>query len=85
MKASYPTTIFENIHPRKQTDNGPNYTITPFYEPNPLMNASLPEAELAIEKLQSFDALAEVFVIVAHDSSLLGVFAVFPVEVDAVG
>jgi hypothetical protein len=44
------------------------------------MNASLREAELAIEKLQGFDALAEVFVIVAHDSSLLGILPFFPLK-----
>lgn len=44
------------------------------------MNASLPEAELAIEKLQGFDALAEVFVIVAHDSSLLDILPFFPLK-----
>lgn len=80
VKASYPTSLFESIHPKKQKENGPSYTNVPFYEPNPLMNASLPEAELAIEKLQGFDALAEVFVIVAHDSSLLDILPFFPLK-----
>lgn len=44
------------------------------------MNASPSEAELAIEKLQGFDALAEVFVIVAHDSSLLNILPFFPLK-----
>ncbi|KAI7977869.1 hypothetical protein EIK77_009409 [Talaromyces pinophilus] len=80
VKDSYSTSLFESIHPKKQKENGPNYTSIPFYEPNPLMNASLPEAKLAIEKLQGFDALVEVFVIVAHDSSLLGILPFFPLE-----
>lgn len=80
LKTSCPLAIFENIHPSSQKDNGSNYATTPFYEPNPLMNASIHEAEAAIEKLQSFDALAEVFVIVAHDSSLLDVLPFFPLK-----
>lgn len=80
VRVSCPTALFENIHPKKQKENGPNYTTIPFYEPNPLMNANLPEAELAIEKLQSFDALSEVFVIVAHDSSVLGILPFFPLS-----
>lgn len=80
VRASCPTSLFENIHPKKQKENGPNYTTIPFYEPNSLMNANLPEAELAIEKLQSFDALSEVFVIVAHYSSVLGILPFFPLK-----
>jgi hypothetical protein len=44
------------------------------------MSANIDEAEAAIEKLQGFDALAEVFVVIAHDSSLLDVLPFFPLK-----
>ncbi|KAL4922248.1 metallo-beta-lactamase superfamily protein [Aspergillus aurantiobrunneus] len=76
-----PGSIIEKVHPRKGT-KPEHYRITPFYEPSPGLNASLPEAEAAIEKLQAFDASAEVFVVIAHDADLQSILPLFPSKVN---
>ncbi|KAL2821970.1 metallo-beta-lactamase superfamily protein [Aspergillus granulosus] len=75
-----PGSVIEKLYPRKETH--PDYTITPFYEPNPLMSASQPDALAAIEKLQVFDASAKVFVIIAHDVELRDFLPYFPNKIN---
>jgi hypothetical protein len=50
-----------------------NYKTTPFYELDPLMNVSLPDALTTVSKMQHFDASPDVLVIIAHDANLLDV------------
>lgn len=42
------------------------------------MNVSLHEAKDAVNKLEIFDASPDVFVLIAHDTSLLEVLPFFP-------
>ena len=42
-----------------------------------MMNALPHEAEIAVKRLQDFDASAKVFVIIAHDVHLQGLMPVF--------
>ncbi|KAL4792057.1 metallo-beta-lactamase superfamily protein [Aspergillus venezuelensis] len=73
-----PGSIIERAHPRKGTD----YKITPFYEPSAHINTSPPEADDAVEKLQDFDATAEVFVVIAHDADLQDILPVYPKRIN---
>jgi hypothetical protein len=63
-----PGSLIEKLHPRKETHH--SYRVTPFYEPNPMGSASQADALAALKKLQTFDASAKVFVIIAHDAGL---------------
>ncbi|KAL3452560.1 metallo-beta-lactamase superfamily protein [Aspergillus insuetus] len=75
-----PGSVIEKLYPRRETH--PDYRVTPFYEPNPLMSASQPDALVAIKKLQAFDASAKVFVIVAHDVDLKDFLPYFPKKIN---
>jgi hypothetical protein len=55
-----------------------DYKTTPFYELSPMMNAFLPDAITTVSKMQLFDASPDVFVIIAHDASLLDVVPFYP-------
>ena len=68
--------IFENIHRAK--DAGADYRTTPFYEVNPIANVSVPEALASMDKMEVFDASPDVFVIIAHDASVLDILPLFP-------
>jgi hypothetical protein len=68
--------LFEECHPAKGTNK--DYRTTPFYELNPAMNVSLPDAIESVNKMEAFDASPNVFVIIAHDTSLLDVLPFFP-------
>ncbi|OKL55377.1 hypothetical protein UA08_09384 [Talaromyces atroroseus] len=74
-----PGSIFEDIHPGRE--NGRDYRTTPFYELNAMGNASLPDAEASIAKMQNFDGSLEVFVVIAHDASLLDILPFFPEKI----
>ncbi|EED20087.1 conserved hypothetical protein [Talaromyces stipitatus ATCC 10500] len=60
-------------HPAIQKDDGSDCKTSPFYEHNHMTNASPQEAQVTIEKLQGFDCVADVFVVIVHDSSLLDI------------
>lgn len=77
-----PATVFETIHPGREKTEW-DYKTTPFYELNPLMNASIQDAEAAVERMQTLDGSAEVFVIISHDSSLLDILPFFPQKLTA--
>jgi hypothetical protein len=75
-----PGSLLEQLHPRKESHSG--YRVTPFYEPNPTASASQPDALAALEKLQTFDASAKVFVIIAHDVDLKDFLSFFPKKIN---
>ncbi|KAL3464056.1 metallo-beta-lactamase superfamily protein [Aspergillus heterothallicus] len=75
-----PGSVIEKLYPRKKTH--PDYRTTPFYETNPLSNASQPDTLAAIEKLQTLDASAKVFVIIAHDVDLKDFVPFFPEKIN---
>jgi hypothetical protein len=70
-----PGAFFEPIHPLASSGD---YKTTPFYELSPMMNAFLPDAITTVSKMQLFDASPDVFVIIAHDASLLDVVPFYP-------
>lgn len=74
--SSCPGALFANIHPAK--DRGKDYRTTPFYELNPAMNVSLQDAVESVNEMKLFDASPDVFVVIAHDTSLLDVLPFFP-------
>jgi hypothetical protein len=76
LNSSCPGALFEECHPAKGTSK--DYRTTPFYELNPAMNVSLPDAIESVNKMEAFDASPNVFVIIAHDTSLLDVLPFFP-------
>lgn len=45
---------------------------------NPAANICLPEAQVSVDKMVLFDACPDVFVIIAHDPSLLDILPFFP-------
>jgi hypothetical protein len=74
-----PGKLFETIHPAKEEyRDGSDYKTSPFYKLSPTMNASLSDAEVAVEKMQVMDGLPNVFVIIAHDTSLLDILPFLP-------
>jgi hypothetical protein len=72
--------LIEKLYPRKETH--PDYRVTPFYEPNPMGSSSQPDALAALKKLQTFDASAKVFVIIAHDVDLKDFLPFFPMKIN---
>jgi hypothetical protein len=72
-----PGAFFEPIHPSSVTSSG-NYRTTPFYELSPMMNDFLPDAQATVSKMQLFDASPDVFVVIAHDASLLDILPFYP-------
>ena len=68
-----PCSIFERVHPSPGS-----FRTTPFYEaPAPMVED--PVAHRAtLDALKTFDASPDVFVILAHDASLLDVLEFFP-------
>jgi len=76
-RAVCPGVIFEPIHPSTIASSG-DYKTTPFYELSPIMNVSLPEAITTVSKMQLFDASPNVFVVFAHDASLLDILPFYP-------
>lgn len=76
-----PGSIFEAIHPEAASGEGA-YKITPFYKLNPVTNASLPEAETTLARMQLLDASPDVLVIIAHDASLLDLLDFHPAELN---
>ncbi|CAG8199884.1 unnamed protein product [Penicillium nalgiovense] len=75
-----PGSLIEKLYPRKGTHLG--YRVTPFYEPNPMGCSSEPDALAALKKLQTFDASAKVFVIIAHDADLKDFIPFFPKKIN---
>ncbi|KAH8924693.1 metallo-beta-lactamase superfamily protein [Atractiella rhizophila] len=70
--------IFDHIHAHRSEDAKDGYRTTPFYELNPALNADLDLAQKAVEKMEAFDAREDVFVIVAHDTSILDMLPLYP-------
>jgi hypothetical protein len=46
------------------------------------MSVSVSEAEAAVAKMQIMDGLSNVFVIIAHDTSLLDILPFFPTQLE---
>ena len=74
--SSCPGALFADIHPAKES--GKDYRTTQFYALNPAMNVSLQDAIESVNKMKAFDASPDVFVVIAHDTSLLDVLPFFP-------
>jgi len=79
---SCPCRIFERIHP-----DPAKYRTEPFYrirvnEDRTSVAYDVEAATRSIRHLQEFDAAENVFVVCAHDASLLGVVDVFPARVN---
>ncbi|PYH47032.1 MBL fold metallo-hydrolase [Aspergillus saccharolyticus JOP 1030-1] len=71
-----PSSIFEAISPARLKSK--NVKSTPFYELNAAMNEDLENAKVSLERMIPFDGSENVFVIIAHDASLLDVLPFFP-------
>lgn len=67
-----PGSVLEAIHPRN------SYTEPYYSQLAPAPSRDVPVAEATIGKMIPFDANEEVFVIIAHDKSLLDVIDFFP-------
>jgi hypothetical protein len=78
--APCPGSLFEKIHPGREGKDW-DYKTTPFYEPNSITTESPDDALAALERLQTFDRSAEVFIIVSHDAGLLDVLPFFPSKI----
>ena len=63
-QGSCPGHLFEKIHPNKSAKE-------PFYRPSESMPVNYTQAIHTIEKMEEFDAADNVFVVIAHDASLL--------------
>lgn len=79
-----PGAFFEAIHPLStssgSTGEGGDWRTTPFYELAPHMNVSMADAYDTLQKMQVFDASEDVFVVIAHDASLMGILPMYPEE-----
>jgi len=62
-----PGHVFEAIHPRKKV-------VEPYYHINDSIAHDKEQADYALERMQEFDAADNVFVIIAHDDTLLDPF-----------
>jgi len=74
--SSCPCSIFEPIHPLADPKSA--FGTTPFYEPAPPMVEDAVASRATLEALEALDACPNVFVIIAHDSSLLDVLEFYP-------
>jgi len=74
--SSCPCSIFEPIHPLADPKSA--YRTTPFYEPAPTAVADAVAYHATLEALEALDACPDVFVIIAHDASLLDVLDFYP-------
>jgi glyoxylase-like metal-dependent hydrolase (beta-lactamase superfamily II) len=73
-----PGALFRNIHPTGSRTE-------PFYKRSasgPYMDHDQPEALESTRKIQLFDAADDVFVVIAHDASLLGRIDFFPKDIN---
>ncbi|PLB46303.1 metallo-beta-lactamase superfamily protein [Aspergillus steynii IBT 23096] len=75
-----PGSVFAAVHPARAAEL--DCRITPFYELNPAMNASLDDTQIAVDKMKALDGAAEVFVIIAHDESLRDILPFFPKRIN---
>jgi len=71
-----PCSIFEPIHPLADPKSA--FRTTPFYEPAPPMITDAVASRATLEALKAFDACPDVFVVIAHDTSLLDVLEFYP-------
>ncbi|KAL4909011.1 hypothetical protein BDW74DRAFT_165687 [Aspergillus multicolor] len=71
-----PGSAIEKAHPRKGT-SPEEYRTTPFYEASTGMKPFPEDAEVAVERVQDFDASAEVLVIIAHDADMESILPIF--------
>lgn len=76
-----PCSIFENIHPNKSRVE-PYYTIAVTADGKTVAN-DIGEALESIVKMEEFDANEDVFTVIAHDPSLVGVADFFPKRANA--
>jgi hypothetical protein len=60
---------------------GENYRTTPFYELSPFGNEDLPKAQDSLGHMQLLDGSVEVFVVIAHDATLLDIVPFFPKKI----
>ena len=74
--SSCPGSIFEVIHPLADPKSA--FRTTPFYEPAPPMQTDVAASLATLEALKTLDACPDVFVVIAHDSSLLDVLEFYP-------
>lgn len=68
--------LVERLHPRKSATK-------PFFEAADGFNEDGPTADWTIEGLTEFDAHEDVFMVVAHDASLLDVVGFYPEDANA--
>lgn len=70
-----PGALFESVHPKKCGNE-------PFLKIADGTPKDLSEAQKSVDSLHDFDASEEVFVVIAHDTSLAGVIDFFPKTVN---
>jgi hypothetical protein len=76
-----PCSFFEQIHPKKSRPE-PYCTIA-VAPTGESLAINVPEALESIVKFQEFDANMDVFTVIAHDLSLIGVVDLFPATANA--
>jgi hypothetical protein len=72
-----PGSIFEPIHPAASPERA--FRITPFYEAAPFTQTDPVASHATLEALKMLDSSSDVFVIIAHDTSLLDILEFYPV------
>lgn len=76
-----PGSAIERAHPKREIEPE-HYRITPFYEPSEAINVSPEDADVTLAKMQTFDAAAEVFVVIAHDRDLKDILPFHPRKIN---
>lgn len=76
-----PCTFFSSIHPT-QSRTEPYYTIA-VTSTGESLALDIPQALESITKLTEFDGNPEIFTVIAHDLSLIGVVDLFPARANA--
>jgi hypothetical protein len=71
-----PSEVYLRLHP-KESNSEPYLRITTSADGKSIAY-NLKDAEESIEKLAKFDACDDVFVMIAHDKTLIGVVETFP-------
>ncbi len=73
LASSCPYSLFERVHPSPDS-----FRTTPFCKPSPPMMEDPDSYRATLEAIMAFDANPDVFVILAHDASLLDVLEFSP-------
>lgn len=77
-KQGCPCSIFENIHPNPKEFRTKNFYDIKINQDGTSVAKDVDQAYKSIHSLQEFDAADNVFIVCAHDKSLVGIVDVFP-------